>query len=154
MHDRRSDAFQRALDEAARRDNAPDDSGAGPTGGARVRAVAFGAAPGSGGKARFGLALDWTGEPADRPALPPQPPPQPRPREPLARSGDTSIDIATELGVGSALTLHQLTSRWRDFVWHNHPDRQPADAREGANSRVAIANMLYDGARRELAKPR
>jgi len=154
MPDRRSDAFQRALDEAGRKDRAPDDNGAGPTGGARLRGVAFGAAPGSGGKARFGLALDWTDEPIDRPA-PPQPlPPQPPPREQAQRSGDTSAEIATELGLGAALTLGQLTSRWRDFVWRNHPDRQPVDARERANARMAIANTLYDRARRELAKPR
>jgi hypothetical protein len=114
-----------------------------------VRGVAFGAAPGSGGKARFGLALDWTDEPADRPE-----PPQPQPGEPAWRPGDTSPEIATELGLGAALTLHQLTSRWRDFVWRNHPDRQPADARERANARVAIANTLYDQARRDLARPR
>src|ERR1700727_129285 len=53
MSDRRNDAFERALDEAGRRDNAPDENGAGPTGGARVRGVAFGAAPGAGGGARF-----------------------------------------------------------------------------------------------------
>ena len=149
MSDRRSDAFQRALDEAGQRDRAPHDSGAGRTGGARVRGVAFGAAPGSGGKARFGLALDWTDEPTDRP-----PPPQPPPREPAGRSGDTSIDIAAELGLGLALTLDQLTSRWRDFVWRNHPDRQPEAARERANAQVAIANTLYDRARRDLAKAR
>ena len=150
MSDRRSDAFQRALDEAGRKDRAPDDSGAGATGGPRVRGVAFGAAPGSGGKARFGLALDWTDEPADRPAPPPQPPP----REPAGRSGDTSAEIAAELGLGAALTLGQLTSRWRAFVWRNHPDRQPEEARERANARVAIANTLYDRARREFAKAR
>ena len=154
MPDRGSDAFQRALDEAGRKNRAPNDSGAGPTGGARVRGVAFGPAEGSGGKARFGLALDWTDEPADQPAPPPQPPPQPPPREPPARSGDMSIEIATELGLGAPLTLAELTSRWRDFVWRNHPDRQPADARERANTRVAIANTLYDRARREFAKPR
>jgi hypothetical protein len=154
MSDRRSDAFQRALDEAGRKDRAPNDDGPGPTGRPRVRGVAFAAAPGSGGKARFGLALDWTDEPADRLAPPPQPPPQPPPREPPARSGDTSIEIATELGLGAALTLDQLTSRWRDFVWRNHPDRQPVDARERANTRMAIANTLYDRARRELAKAR
>jgi hypothetical protein len=148
MSDRRNDAFQRALDEAGRKDLA-HDSGAGAMGGFRVRGVAFGAAPGSGGKARFGLALDWTDELGDRP-----PPPQPPPREPVERSGDTSIEIATELGLGSALTLHQLTSRWRDFVWRNHPDRQPEGARERANARVAIANTLYDRARRDLAKAR
>ena len=112
--------------------------------------VAFGAAEGSGGEARFGLALDWTDEPTDRLA----PPPQPRLREPVGRSGDTSADIATDLGLGTALTLNQLTSRWRDFVWRNHPDRQPEDARERANTRVAIANTLYDQARRDLAKAR
>lgn len=150
MSDRRTAAFQRALDEAGWKDRAPDDNGAGPTGGARVRGVAFGVAAGSGGKARFGLALDWTDELTDRPTPPPQPPP----REPARRSGDTSIEIAAELGVGAALTLNQLTSRWRDFVWRNHPDRQPEAARERANARVAIANTLYERARRELAKAR
>jgi hypothetical protein len=149
MSDRRSDAFQRALDEAGRKDRAPDDSGAGPTGGARVRGVAFGAAPGSGGQARFGLALDWTDEPES-----PSPPPQPPLSERARRSGDTSAEIAAELGLGAALTLDQLTSSWRDFVWRNHPDRQPVDARSQANARMAIANALYDRARRELAKAR
>jgi hypothetical protein len=150
MPDRRSDAFQRALDEAGRKDRAPDDNGAGPTGGARVRGVAFGAPPGSGGKARFGLALDWTDEPIDRPAPPPQPPP----REGAGDPGDTSAEIAMELGLGAPLTLGQLTSRWRNFVWRHHPDRQPLEARERANARVATANMLYDRARREFAKAR
>ena len=154
MPDRRSDAFQRALDEAGRKDRAPNDDGPGLTGGARVRGVAFGAPPGSGGKARFGLALDWTDEPADRPGPPPQPPHKPPPRGPAGRSGDTSAEIATELGLDAALTLDQLTSRWRDFVWRNHPDRQPLDARARANAQVAIANALYDRARRELAKGR
>jgi hypothetical protein len=154
MSDHRSDAFQRALDEAASNDRAPNDSGSGSTGGPRMRGVAFGAAPRAGGKAGFGLALDWMDEPAD-PAPPPQPPPpQPPPRETAARSGDTSAEIAMELGLGAALTLGELTSRWRDFVWRNHPDRQPVDARERANTRVAIANTLYDQARRELAKAR
>ena len=65
-----------------------------------------------------------------------------------------SIEIATELGLGAPLTLAELTSRWRDFVWRNHPDRQPVEARERANTRVAIANTLYDRVRREFAKPR
>ena len=150
MPDRRSDAFQRALDEAGRKDRALNDGGERLTGGTRVRGVAFGAPPGSGGKARFGLALDWTDDPIDRPAPPQQPPSS----EPPERSGDPSPEIAAELGLGAALTLGQLTSRWRDFVWRNHPDRQPVDARERANARMAIANTLYDRARRELAKPR
>jgi hypothetical protein len=142
-----SDAFQRALDEAGRKDRAANEVG--PTGAPRVRGVAFGAATGAGGKARFGLALDWTDEPADRPE-PARPPPRQRPE----RRGDPSAEIAAELGLGAALTLDQLTSRWRDFVWRNHPDRQPPDARAQANARVAIANTLYDRARRELAKAR
>jgi hypothetical protein len=154
MLDRHSETFQRALDEAGRKDRALNDSGPSPMGGARMRGVAFGPAAGSGGKARFGLALDWTDEPADRSAPPQPPPPQTPPRETPARSGETSAEIATELGLGAALTLDQLTSRWRDFVWRNHPDRQPVDARKRANTRVAIANTLYDRARREFAKPR
>jgi hypothetical protein len=150
MPDRRSDAFQRALDEAGRKDRAPNDDGAGSTGGPRVRGVSFARAPGSGGKARFGLALDWT----DEPERPPAPPSQPPPRESAGRSGDTSIEIAAELGLGAPLTLGQLTCRWRDFVWRNHPDRQPPEARERANRRMAIANTLYDRARRQLAKAR
>jgi hypothetical protein len=145
----RSDAFQRALDEAARNDRAPNDDGPGATAGPRVRGVAFGAAPGAGGEARFGLALDWTDEPVS-----PPPPPSSPPRQRPQRSGDSSAEIAAELGLGAALTLDQLTSRWRDFVWRNHPDRQPPDARAQANSRVAIANTLYDRARRKLTKAR
>ena len=80
--------------------------------------------------------------------------PQPPPREPARRFGDTSAEIATELGLETALTLDQLTSRWREFVWRNHPDRQPEAVRERANARMAIANTLYDRARRGLAKAR
>ena len=76
MSDRRSDAFQRALDEAASNDRAPNGNGSGATGSPRMRGVAFGATPSSGGKARFGLALDWTDEPAD-PTPPPPPPNRP-----------------------------------------------------------------------------
>jgi hypothetical protein len=142
-----SDAFERALDEAGRKDRAANE--AGPAGGPRVRGVAFGAAPGAGGKARFGLALDWTDEPADLP-----PPPQSPPPQRTVRSSDPQAEIAAELGLGAALSLDQLTSRWRDFVWRNHPDRQPVEARSQANARMAIANTLYDRARRELAKAR
>jgi hypothetical protein len=152
MSDRDSDAFQRALDEAGRKDSTPYDDDAGLPGAPRMRGVAFGPAERSGGKARFGLALDWTEELTDPAPL--KPPHQPPLREPPARSGETSAEIAAELGLGAPRTLDQLTARWRDFVWRNHPDRQPTDARERANTRVAIANTLYDQARREFAKPR
>jgi hypothetical protein len=152
MADRRGDAFQTALDEARRMDRAPDDGEAEP--GKRPRigvGVPLGRAPGSGGKARFGLALDWTDEPAERPAAQPKA----QPGDAAPSPADTSAEIATELGLGEAAqTLSQLTSHWRRFVWRNHPDRQPPERRERANARVAIANALYEQARGALAKPR
>jgi hypothetical protein len=148
MSNRRNDEFQRALDEARRQARAPDDDSEGPRGGPRVRArLDFGAASGSGGEARFGLALEWTDEPADRQAPAPA-------SEPPARPEDTPAEIAAALGLAGALTLDQLAARWREFVWRNHPDRQPAHARRRANARVAIANTLYDRARRELGERR
>jgi hypothetical protein len=151
----RDHSFQRVLDEARRENSAASEDGFEPARAPRLRAgLAFGAADGSGGKARFGLALDWADEPADRLAPPPRPAPRPAPREAARRSGDTPAEIAAELGLGAPLTLVELTSRWRDFVWRNHPDRQPIEARARANARVAIANALYERARRELAKAR
>jgi hypothetical protein len=63
-----------------------------------------------------------------------------------------SEKIAMELGLGAPQTLDQLLSRWRAFVWRNHPDRQPLEMRERANARMAIANALYDEGRRELKR--
>jgi len=85
MSDRLIDAFQRALDEAARDDREPHESRTAATAGARMRGVAFGAPPGSGGKARFGLALDWADEPAD-PA-----PPSPTSAAPTSRAFQRSV---------------------------------------------------------------
>ena len=151
MSNRRSHEFQRALDEARLKGRAPNDNESAPAGGPRVWAsLDFGRAPSSGGEARFGLALDWTDESGDRlggraPASTDEAPPNPM---------DTPAEIAAELGLAGPLTGDQLASRWRNFVWRNHPDRQPAGARERANARVAIANTLYDRARRALAKRR
>jgi hypothetical protein len=94
MADHARDAFQRALDEAASNDRAPDDRRSRSAGGLRMRGLAFGAAPGSGGKARFGLALDWTDELPD-----PAPPAQPQPPRPPGRSGDPSAEVATDSGL-------------------------------------------------------
>jgi hypothetical protein len=150
MSDRGSDAFQRALDEAQRSGRAPDEGDPEATHGPHIRAgVPFGPAQSSGGEARFGLALDWTDEPKDLP-----PAPQAPRREADTVPADTPAEIAAELGLAAPLTLDQLTSRWRHFVWRNHPDRQPVEQREWANARVAIANTLYDRARRKLAKAR
>jgi hypothetical protein len=149
--DPRSDAFQRALDEAWRRDRALNDDGSRVAERPRVRAGAeLGLAPGSGGEARFGLGLDWTDEPAD--GLGPQAPVSGD--ETAPRHADSPADIAKELGLGTAITPGELALRWRNFLWRNHPDRQPLEARERANARVATANTLYDRARRELAKGR
>ena len=151
MSNRRNDEFQRALDEARRQDRALDDEGSRPAGGPCVRArLEFGPAPGSGGEARFGLALEWTDEPADR--LGRQAPASTD--EATPNLADTPAEIAAELGLAGPVTPDQLASRWRNFVWRNHPDRQPARERNHAGARVAIANALYDRARRELAKRR
>src|ERR1700749_3986403 len=88
-----SDAFQRALDEADRNDRKPHDVEAGRTGAPRVRGVAFGDASGAGGKARFGLALDWTDEPATRPPRPHLPPGS-RPRAPAIRRPGSRRSLA------------------------------------------------------------
>ena len=149
MSDRGDDAFQRALDEAGRSNRVLKDDGPGPTRGPRMRAgVAFARAPGSGGDERFGLALDWTDEPPDKPVREVQA----RPCEAAGPPVDTPAEIAAEIGLGAPLTPTELASRWRDFVWRNHPDRQPIEARERANARMAIANALHERARRKLRK--
>jgi hypothetical protein len=151
MSDRRSDAFQRALAEALRRDGDQNDDGSGPALRPRMRAgLEFGPAPSSGGEERFGLGLDWTGESSSEAG----PQAQDRARQAASCDEDTPAEIAKELGLGATMTSGQLASRWRNFVWRNHPDRQPLDVRERANARVAIANTLYDRARREFAKRR
>jgi hypothetical protein len=151
MSDRRDVDFQHALDEARRQDRPLGDDSSAPAGGPRViGSLDFGPAPGSGGAARFGLALEWTAEPADQPGGQAAA----STGEAAPRLADTPTEIAAELGLAGPLTLDQLGSRWRNFVWRNHPDRQPAHARKRANARVAIANTLYDRARRELARRR
>jgi hypothetical protein len=149
MSDRRNDAFQRALDEARQRDGALDDDGSRFARRPRLRAgVELGPAPSAGGVARFDLALDWTDEPAERPG----PPATASAAKGVRSPEDMSAEIAEELGLGATLTPDELASRWRNFIWRNHPDRQSIDGRARANDRVAIANMLYDRARRERAK--
>jgi hypothetical protein len=150
--DRETELFQRALDEARRSNCAASaDREVGFDSTLIVRApVEFGPAHGGGGEARWGLAMNWTSEPDERPA-------SLTPIEGSETKGpceDNQEAIASEFGIGGALTERQLTRRWRAFVWRNHPDRQPPDARERATERVAIANTLYDRARSELTKGR
>jgi hypothetical protein len=145
MLERPSDPFEHALDEARRAGRRADDELAAGTPLPRVRAsVDLGPTIGAGGEARFGLAMDWAGEPMD----------PPKQEATTSCCPGTQAEIAAELGLGGALTLGQLMSRWRDFVWRNHPDRQPSHLRERANARVAIANALYHKMRSELKKER
>ena len=150
--DRETELFRRALDEARRTTGAASaDSEVGFDSTPIVRAlVEFGPAHGGGGEARWGLAMNWASEPDERlPSLTPV-----HGSETTGLCEDDEAAITSELGIGGALTEHQLTRRWRAFVWGNHPDRQPPNARERATVRVAIANTLYDQARSELAKGR
>jgi len=142
-------AFQRALDQA-RRDKTDLDaldrsSWARPN----IRAELI-RAPGGGGKARWDLAVDWANEVA-APLTPSAPA---RQSGSQTCSSEMAAAIAGELGVGSDLTRPELTSRWRAFLWRNHPDRLPAHERERAHLRVAVANALYDRALRDMAKGR
>ncbi len=149
--ERDGEAFQRALDEMRRDEFDFDALCRSPFARPNMRArVELARALGGGGKARWDLAMDWTAESATQltPAAPA------RPSEPELSSLELTATIARELGVGADLTHRQLTSRWRDFLWRNHPDRLPAHDRERANLRVAVANALYDRALRDLAKRR
>ena len=101
----------------------------------------------SGGAALWAFAAEWTDEPT-----PPLTQPASAPTfEPTPSDSDMAT-IAQELGLEVVKTLRQLASRRRDFIWRNHPDRQPGHARARAGQRVALANALYDAARRKLAE--
>jgi hypothetical protein len=140
-------SFQRALDEAGRgaRENGDNILGSVPR--PKVRAlVDFGPELGAGGEGRWGRAMDWTDELDERLA------PATTKAHATAQLSADADAIARELGVGVVETEPQLKRQWRAFVWRNHPDRQPADARELATARLAIANMQYDQARRDLKR--
>jgi hypothetical protein len=133
--------FESVLDEVERR---PEQGGGLPE-----RPFAAYVAPldcdpvsGIGAAQHWDRALEWIADPAE-PAGP-------------AKTADAPSDdpdaIAAELGLSRALTLAQLSRLRRRFMWHNHPDGRPDVPRELANRRVAIANMLIDGAERALAK--
>ncbi len=142
--DRAGDAFRRTLDEIRRRKHPTAEHP-----GLHVHGPGFGAplnlgpAQGGGGEARWELAMDWS-------AGPPRPETRSARADPPESAGaeETAAAVARELGIGAGLTADALTKRWRAFVWRNHPDRQPAHARERANARVAVANALYDQAHR------
>lgn len=147
--DRVGEAFLRALDEAGRSLPSDNEVVPAPPRPQPAASIDFGPDPG-GGEARWDFAMQWTDE-----RTPPAGCLAPDPAPITAVSGTRSAAaIAEELGIGAPLTPRQLASRWRRFVWRNHPDRQPAHERERAGARVATANALYDEARRELVKAR
>ena len=102
-----------------------------------------------GGEARWGLAMSWVAAQDEMAAATYVPT-----GEPAVLDPEATEMIAVELGISAAASEHDLTVRWRKFVWRNHPDRQPAHARDRANVRVAIANGLYQSARRRLRQTR
>ncbi len=69
-------------------------------------------------------------------------------------SGEDPEAIARELGLDRAASEAELNRAKRRFMWRNHPDRCPESLRAIADRRVAIANMLIDRARAELAAPK
>ncbi len=136
------DAFARALDEAGRRASEPRDEPAASVIGAFGLSFEVGPERGGGGETRWARAREWAGDP-----------PAPLAAHPTPPYADVAESVTRELGFSAGMTAHALTERWRAFVWLNHPDRQPPEARERANARVAAANALYDRARRGLFQP-
>ena len=99
---------------------------------------------GGGGDKRWRSAMAWVGATEDR-----------APAAPLTELAATllpaaadAVAVKRELGLDQQLSSKELSARWRDFLWRNHPDRLPAESRAGANARVAMANALRDQARR------
>jgi len=137
--------FGRALDELGRSaPQRPDDNSRHLP--AAAPGLVLGLERSGGGAGRWRAAMDWAEAP------PPPPAPQPIAQGPGAASigADLAAEVARELGFTTGMTARALTGRWRAFVWRNHPDRQPIDARERANARVALANALYDRVRRGI----
>jgi len=138
-----AESFQRALEEA--RGNQLDADV--EDGGQRARSpnvlaqLAFPSANEAAGKACWEEAMAWATDTA-QPPVAGSPSPGLRP--------EASADSPDELGLTPDLTDAELRRLWREFVWRNHPDRQPPGARRGADARVAAANALYDQARRKM----
>ena len=148
LDDRAGEAFRRALDGTARAADLRGDKRGAPAVGLWVGAGFDLAAARGGGEARWSLALEWE----DESPAPAEPPLQALSSSPPQSLADTAEAVAGELGFTEGLGKEELARRWRAFVWLNHPDRQPAHAGERANARVAVANALYDRARRALRR--
>ena len=93
-------------------------------------------------------AAAWTPE-----ADPPPPPPAPPPLAPAPPSPSASPEaIARELDLLALKTPADVARARRRFMWENHPDRRADLDRDLANRRVAIANMLLDGAQARVVR--
>lgn len=134
-------AFERALRETGEPTREPDAEG--PTWPKLHLPGDISPSRGGGGEARWHMAMVWAEEvekPTDLRAQAKAPEPAP--------AGDCE-SISRELGLDLGLSAEELSCRRRAFLWRNHPDRLPADMREKAHARVAVANALYDRARHE-----
>jgi hypothetical protein len=147
--DRTGEAFLLALEEARRNAPAVIESWAGPSRPEAQVSAGFTSDRGGGGESRWELAMQWTDE-----LSAPLAGPASSPADEADVSRPETAAIAEELGLGTATSARQLARRWRDFIWRNHPDRQPEEARERAGARVAVANALYEEAQQILAKKR
>ena len=94
------------------------------------------------------VAQEATGAKAS-PAPPQRPAPAPKPKvpEPPRPSVDPAA-IARELGLGSRKSAVELDTLRRRFAFANHPDRVDPALRAVAMTRMQVANMLIDEAKR------
>lgn len=60
--------------------------------------------------------------------------------------------IEAELNLKAVSSLEELNRLRRRFAAANHPDAVPVPLRERAQRRMALANALFDGARRRLER--
>lgn len=61
-------------------------------------------------------------------------------------------EIAAELSISAADTIHSLGEKRRAFAKMNHPDRIAPPFRENATRRMTIANLLIDEAVQRLSR--
>ncbi|HTR12547.1 MAG TPA: hypothetical protein VMI72_04625 [Roseiarcus sp.] len=135
-------SFQRALEEARQNWLSAGGDGEQAALAPHIRApLGLPCVEAGGGRARWEGAMAWAAETT------------PTIASRFAGSpGETTFDVPDELRLAGDLTEARTKQLWREFVWRNHPDRQPPGERRDADARVAAANALYDRARREMAR--
>ena len=90
--------------------------------------------------------------PAAEPEPEPAPEPEPEPVMPEHLSRIAPAEIAAELAISSADTVHSLGEKRRSFAKANHPDRVLPQFRDNATRRMTLANLLIDEAVRRLSR--